>query len=136
MRTPLKSNPIPVPVPAGFKVGDQVRLIQADRKHECARAGQTGEVIGFNGPYVMLHLKCGHVWEVLSQTVMHQLTPLSPEAQEARKPLPPEELVNALPDRCHKEVGVSRPAKSSKQYRCKVCGGLGHNSRSCAKQGG
>lgn len=40
--------------------------------------------------------------------------PLSSEAQEARKPRPPEELVGALQDSVHKNVGKARPTRSKK----------------------
>jgi len=46
-----------------------------------------------------------------------KLTPLSPEAREARKPLPPEELVGALQDRVHIDVGKARAARSAKVKR-------------------
>jgi transcriptional regulator with XRE-family HTH domain len=41
-----------------------------------------------------------------------KLPPLSLEAQEARRPPPPEELVGALQDRVHHEVGKARPART------------------------
>ncbi len=40
-----------------------------------------------------------------------QLTPLSEEERLARKPLPPEVLIDALQDPIHNDVGRSRPAK-------------------------
>lgn len=43
-----------------------------------------------------------------------KLAPLSPEALEARKPLPPEELVGALQDRVHVDVGRARPGRAVK----------------------
>lgn len=43
-----------------------------------------------------------------------KLTPLSPEAQEARKPRPPEELVGALQDRVHVDHGRVRPGRALK----------------------
>ena len=41
-----------------------------------------------------------------------ELTPLSAEAREARKPPPPEELVEALHDRVHRDVGRGRAART------------------------
>lgn len=38
-------------------------------------------------------------------------TPLSPDAAAARKPLPPEQLVNALNDRVHHDIGRARAAQ-------------------------
>ena len=43
------------------------------------------------------------------------MKPLSKEALESRKPIPPEYLVDALQDPIHKEVGRSRPAKVAKR---------------------
>jgi transcriptional regulator with XRE-family HTH domain len=43
-----------------------------------------------------------------------KLAPLSPEALEARKPQPPEELVGALQDRVHVDVGRARPGRAVK----------------------
>ena len=40
------------------------------------------------------------------------LTPLSAEAREARKPAPPDELVEALHDRVHRDVGRGRAART------------------------
>jgi transcriptional regulator with XRE-family HTH domain len=40
--------------------------------------------------------------------------PLSPEAREARKPQPPEELIGALQDRAHVDVGSARPGRAVK----------------------
>lgn len=40
------------------------------------------------------------------------LKPLSRDAWEARKPQPPEELVDALQDRAHKDVGRGRAART------------------------
>ncbi len=37
--------------------------------------------------------------------------PLSPDAAAARKPLPPEQLVNALNDRVHHDIGRARAAR-------------------------
>jgi len=48
---------------------------------------------------------------------MRKLSPLSPEAQAARRPRPPEELVGALQDRVHIETGRSRPARAVKAKR-------------------
>ena len=42
------------------------------------------------------------------------LKPMSQAAWDARKPRPPEELVNALKDRVHRELGCSRAARSVK----------------------
>lgn len=44
-----------------------------------------------------------------------RIKPLSKEAQETRKPLPPEYLVDALQDPIHKNIGRSRPAKVAKR---------------------
>jgi transcriptional regulator with XRE-family HTH domain len=41
-----------------------------------------------------------------------QLTPLSEEESELRRPLPPEILIDALQDSIHHDVGRSRPAKT------------------------
>jgi DNA-binding transcriptional regulator YiaG len=41
-----------------------------------------------------------------------QLTPLSEEEDELRKPLPPGVLIDALQDSIHHDVGRSRPAKT------------------------
>jgi len=43
-----------------------------------------------------------------------KLAPLSPEALEARRPQPPEELVGALQDRVHVDVGRARPGRAVK----------------------
>lgn len=40
--------------------------------------------------------------------------PLSREAQDARKPLPPAILANALEDTVHRDIGRGRAAKSVK----------------------
>ena len=37
---------------------------------------------------------------------------LSKEAQDARRPLPPGVLASALQDRCHRDTGTGRPARS------------------------
>jgi transcriptional regulator with XRE-family HTH domain len=42
------------------------------------------------------------------------LMPLSPEALEARKPPPPWQLVGALQDSVHRDVGRARPARALK----------------------
>lgn len=41
-----------------------------------------------------------------------ELLPLSREAQEARKPPPPEELIDALRDRVHRDIGRGRAAQT------------------------
>jgi len=46
-----------------------------------------------------------------------KLSPLSPEAQAARAPRPPEELVGALHDPVHREVGKARAARTVKARR-------------------
>ena len=46
-----------------------------------------------------------------------ELTPLSREPLEARKPLPPEELVSALQDRVHRDVGRGRAARTARSKR-------------------
>lgn len=43
--------------------------------------------------------------------------PLSWEAQVARKPLPPEELVDALQDRVHRDIGRGRAARTVRSKR-------------------
>ena len=43
-----------------------------------------------------------------------KLAQLSPEALEARKPQPPEELAGALQDQMHVDVGRSRPGRAVK----------------------
>jgi len=45
------------------------------------------------------------------------LTPLSREELEARRPLPPEELVGALQDRVHRDVGRGRAARTARSER-------------------
>ncbi len=42
-------------------------------------------------------------------------TPLSQKEQEARKPPPPDELVDALQNRVHKDIGRGRAAKIKKR---------------------
>lgn len=44
-----------------------------------------------------------------------KLQPLSEDAQKARRPLPPDQLVEALNDPIHKEVGRSRAARVIKK---------------------
>jgi len=46
-----------------------------------------------------------------------KLSPLSPEAQAARAPTPPAELVDARHDTVHREVGKARAARSVKVRR-------------------
>jgi len=53
-----------------------------------------------------------------------KLSPLSPEAQAARAPRPPEELVGALHDPVHREMGKARAARSVK---IKAAGSRGSN---------
>jgi len=43
-----------------------------------------------------------------------KLVPLAPEAMEARKPQPPEELVGALQDRVHIDISRVRPGRAVK----------------------
>lgn len=43
---------------------------------------------------------------------MYKRKPLSKEAQESRKPLPPDVLVDALQDKVYIKPGRSRPAKT------------------------
>ena len=43
--------------------------------------------------------------------------PLSSEAREARTPLPPEELIDALQDRVHRDVGRGRAARTVRSKR-------------------
>ena len=45
------------------------------------------------------------------------LPPLSPAALEARRPTPPEELVGALQDSVHREMGRGRAARTAKGKR-------------------
>ena len=55
--------------------------------------------------------------ELVGQGPGRRMTPrreLSPEAQEVRRPPPPEQLVGALQDRAHREVGKARPARTTK----------------------
>ena len=42
---------------------DYVVFIKADKQHECAYAGQSGQVVAVLGSLVRVHLKCGHVWD-------------------------------------------------------------------------
>ena len=58
-----------------------------------------------------LALKAPECWSVIR---FLERLPLSKEEQERRKPLPPEELVGALHDRVHKDVGKARAAKVTK----------------------
>jgi len=44
-----------------------------------------------------------------------KLPPLSLEAQEELKPQPPEELVDALQDRVHVDVGRARPGRTARR---------------------
>jgi DNA-binding transcriptional regulator YiaG len=46
-----------------------------------------------------------------------KLKPLSPEAIASRLPPPPEDLVGALQDTIHREVGKSRPAKTTRSRK-------------------
>jgi DNA-binding transcriptional regulator YiaG len=46
-----------------------------------------------------------------------KLKPLSPEAAAARRPQPPEDLVGALHEPVHREVGRSRPAKTTRSRK-------------------
>jgi DNA-binding transcriptional regulator YiaG len=46
-----------------------------------------------------------------------ELKPLSPEAIASRLPPPPEDLVGALQDTIHREVGRSRPAKTTRSRK-------------------
>lgn len=46
-----------------------------------------------------------------------ELTPLSPEAQEARRPLSPDELAGALQDRVHRDVARGRAARTVRSKR-------------------
>lgn len=46
-----------------------------------------------------------------------KLKPLSPEAIASRLPPPPEDLVGALQDPIHREVGRSRPAKTTRSRK-------------------
>ena len=48
------------------------------------------------------------------------LKPMSTEAQNARKPLPPDVLADALQDAVHKEVGETRPAKTARSLTAKL----------------
>ncbi|NLE10841.1 MAG: helix-turn-helix domain-containing protein [Actinobacteria bacterium] len=45
------------------------------------------------------------------------LSPLSPEEQLARTPLPPEQLVDASSDRVHHEVRGARPARAHRVHK-------------------
>ena len=55
--------------------------------------------------------------------------PLSKEEQEARKPLPPEVLANALTDRVHRDVGHGRAAKVVRHDNgCTATGSVGVHS--------
>ena len=51
------------------------------------------------------------------QRVPLTLTPLSSEAQAARKPSPPDARVDAYPDSVHRDVGGARPARTVKAKR-------------------
>ena len=44
-------------------------------------------------------------------------TPLLPEAAAARRPMPPEQLVGALQDRVHRDVGRARPARTRRNRK-------------------
>lgn len=46
-----------------------------------------------------------------------EMTPLSQEAREARKPLPPEQLIDALQDRVHRDPGLGRAARTVRTMR-------------------
>lgn len=50
------------------------------------------------------------------------LPPLSKAAQDARRPLwPPDVCASLLEDRCHKELGKSRPGRSVRSMICPTC---------------
>lgn len=51
------------------------------------------------------------------EEIRKRMKPLSKEAQEARKPIPPEYLVDALQDPIHKQVGRSRVPKVAKRKK-------------------
>lgn len=57
----------------------------------------------------------GKVIPTTIEEIRKRMKPLSKEAQEARKPIPPEYLVDALQDPIHKEVGRSRAAWATKR---------------------
>lgn len=59
--------------------------------------------------------KDGVVVETTIEEIRKRMKPLSKEAQEARRPIPPEYLVDALQDPIHKEVGRSRVPKVAKR---------------------
>jgi len=47
----------------------------------------------------------------------YKLKPINQKEQERRESLRPEELVDALNDRVHREVGKSRAARTNKRPR-------------------
>lgn len=57
----------------------------------------------------------GKVVRTTIEEIRKKMKPLSHESQEARRPISPEYLVDALQDPIHKEVGKSRPAKLAKR---------------------
>lgn len=59
--------------------------------------------------------KDGKLIPTTIEEIRKRMKPLSKEAQKARKPIPPEYLVDALQDSIHKEVGRSRVPKVAKR---------------------
>ena len=67
-----------------------------------ALAAKHGMVLEFDPAHVLLK----------PLSITSKKLPLSKAAKDARRPLPPDVLADALQDAVHKEVGKTRPAKS------------------------
>ena len=59
---------------------DTVEVTQADKKHECVYVGQRGRIVEVYRAEALVHLRCGHVWNV-ALTALRKL-----EAAEAVAP--------------------------------------------------
>ena len=80
-------------------------LVESGECRQCAGAGKVN-IVEIGRPHMVECVMCLGTGK--------PATPLSPAAQEARRPRPPGELVEALQDRVHKDV----------TERCPQCCGL------------